>query len=166
MLDGIKSPKFIGSDNHEVTLDFVDVMIDEPDYRVLETESELDCVRDYFGRGYHWNYKIKINLYKYFERYGIPVKTKYDEIITYLFDEVTLYRHRDAIPFMNSSSAVVPFFIYQIIPIYIERKEFRDGLIIDFRSTMPVDHKKSTEEPIVSDDEGDLAADDSGAILS
>jgi hypothetical protein len=158
MIDGTGSPKFIGSDNHEVLLDFVVVLTDEPDYQVLEFNAEIDCKRYYFGRGYHWNYRIQVNLYKYWTKYHVPVKTKYDEIMKYLFDTVELSRHRDAPSFSSS------FFIYSIIPIYIERKDFRDGLIIDFRSCDLVDHTKTTESGIPEDDIDQLPADDTGAL--
>ena len=135
---GVQAPKFIGSNGTTVLLDNAVIIKNEPDYRTLTQESEIDKSKNIIGFGYHWLFVCKVYLYKY----ATPT-AKLNEIMPYLFDTVTLYPHRENPAIKDSSSVVIPFVLEKIVPATLNTPDKKDTLILTFRSTKLVDITKS-----------------------
>jgi len=134
---GTGAPKFV-SGATTVLLDNAIITKDEPDFRMLEHTAEIDQTKFYSGKGYHWDFHVKINLYK-----QTNPDTIFTTLMSYLHTEVTLFRHRDGISVRNSANAVVPFFLTEVIPKYKELLNFNVEVILKFRSTEMIDITKS-----------------------
>ena len=153
---GTDQPKIITSGGTTILLDAVVVLKDEPVFDRVRHQSVLSGDREYVCRGYHWIYQIKKHLYKH--------ETVQDHFIALhgaLYDEVTLYRHRDHDPIQDSSGTVVPFKFLELKPFYLETVNYHDAAILTFESTKFIDITKSMQGLLV-DDLGRKITDDLG----
>lgn len=166
MIFGIAQPKFESLTGTAVLLDSSVVLKDEPVWNVDEIESEIDNQKYFINRGFHWEFKVKIHLYKYPSIYGISVLNKFNEIMAYLFEDVYLYRHRDKDALQDSSGNEIPFTLVEAYPIYITRTDFKDGLILLFKSTVPnIDFTKSLYGSLLAEDGTPITTESGQQIL-
>jgi len=131
-----------------ILLDYVAVLKDEPEIEQLIHKSEISGHREYVERGEHWLFRLRLHLFKYSDP-----RSKFEEIYHYKRAKVTLWRHRDGSQFLDSDGNDVLFMLEEVTPAYLERAEFRDVLILTFRSTDYVDFADDayTEIPQLSD---------------
>jgi len=133
MIFGVQHPAFkVGST--QIDLNYAVVMKDEPVWNVRTQESEIDFQRSITVLNYYWIYKVKIFLYKY----ANPT-AKLNELMPYLFSEVNLLRHIEHTAIENSNGQPAKFVIEKITPIYLKTSDYKDGLIILFKSEEEID---------------------------
>lgn len=142
---GNGAPKFVANfgltDEATVLLDYW--VTDKNEMQSKETiiESELTAERVILPRGEYLNFSGTINLFKYGTMPAI--RSKFEEIYQYNKTEVVLFAHRDGVAFKDSDGNEVLFFL-NITPKYLASTDFRDLLIIEFRSLTAVDFSNSS----------------------
>jgi hypothetical protein len=148
MIFGEASPKFIGSDDVHVNLDHVLIPfeVDRPDFKTIVHESTINRDRNFVHRKAHWDWTGVLLLFQYSD----PL-AKYEQLMTYLYDQVTFYRHRDKDPFKDSSGTIVPFVITEIEPFYFTNGFRQDAVRISLTSTKVVDIVKSTVATLITE---------------
>lgn len=129
-IHGEEAPKIITSGSDTINLDYVKVIKDEEDYKEVISKSKVEGIRTILHRGYHYDFHLKMHLYKY----GDPGE-KYIELKAALGDTVTLYRHRDGDPCKNPDGDSAGFVFIELIPFHLTEIDFKDGLILKFMST-------------------------------
>jgi len=151
-LRGTGEPKFVydhgGGGEVTVLLSNIEYLENKPIFKYIEHESEIDLDRKFEKRGQHRLVRFKMHVYKY----GMPepidmdlVKAKFDEIIAYnkSGDLVSLWLHRDGDQFKQANWATVAddalFILHSYQEIYLKTADYKDGLILEFRSVNPVD---------------------------
>ena len=103
---GSSQPRMISADGlTTVDFDHSKILIDRPEFDTLMNQSRLNGDRNFHQRGYHWLFKIRDYLFNY----NHP-DSKFESVMEYLGTEITLYAHRDAEPFSDTSGETVPFF--------------------------------------------------------
>lgn len=158
---GIAEPKIV-SGATTVLLDHTDIIKNEPIYDVLVHESKISGNRIIYGKGYHWMFELRLNLF----RYAVPL-TKWNELFPFIHTEVTLHPHRDKDPFKDSDSDVVKFFFMEMIPRYLRQDIREDILILKFISTRYVDISRSIliASLITELDEVEITTEDGEGII-
>lgn len=143
---GSAAPKFVydlGGENETIVLlNYWVTTIDEPDSRELVHESEIEPDRDIIDRGDFWIYEGRINLYKYSSMTFI--RSKFEEIYQFNKKKVTLFRHQDGEPFKDASGNNLLFYM-KVTPTFLTTLDFRDILIVNFRSLGAVNHSDGSE---------------------
>lgn len=145
MIFGIKEPKFVSAGS-TLLLDYTDIVKNEPEFRHLDAESAISGARSFYTKGNHWIFEAKVNLFKYDDDI-----TKYEEIMSFLYNEGSLWMHRDGEAFMDSSSAIVDFYFYEAIPMYLNTTIKHDVLLCKFKSTEFVDVSKSVNDELITE---------------
>ncbi len=141
MIFGKDAPKFTVSGVGDVLLDYSIIQKDEADHDTLKHTSEITGHVEYITRGYRWEMDVLVHLYKYADPYA-----KFTEINQYKGSKVTLYRHRDGLPFKNSAGANVEFMIEEINPSYLTTVNYEDVVLIKFRSVDYVDLSQMAQD--------------------
>lgn len=142
---GVAGPKFVydhgGPGEVTVLIDYWTTTKSEPDTSYVEQISELDLETDLIKRGTHFVFEGYTRLYKY----GLPeplnmssIQAKYDEIVQYHGMKVSLWRHRDGEQFRKGSNDVL-FYLTETIPFNLKTPDFKDALILKFRSAGSID---------------------------
>jgi len=143
---GSAAPKFVfdlgGENEATVILNYWVTTIDEPDSREIVHESEIEADRDFIDRGDFWVYEGRVNLHKYSSMAFI--RSKFEEINQFNKKKVTLWRHQDGEPFKDSNGNNLLFYM-KITPTFLTTLDFRDILIINFRSLGAIDHSDGSD---------------------
>ncbi len=156
---GVLAPKIAYGSNN-ILYDYVTVIRDEPEWDGAIRESAINSTRNLISNGDHWAFDVMINLFKYAD----PL-TKFTQINAARYQEVTLWRRRDRDPFKDSSGTIVKFFITEIIPVYLDRWDKPDQLIIKHISKKYVDISKSTLSTLTDGDDEYLIDGDDEYLL-
>ena len=117
-----------------VSLSKIVIIKDEPVVRQVIQESEITGHREYVRRGDHWNFELRMNLFKYSDP-----RSKYEELYQYLHKKVSLYRHNDGTPFMQSDGTDALFIFDAMLSRYLTTVNYEDLLILTFKSLDFVD---------------------------
>ena len=117
-----------------VSLDKMVIVKDEPVVRQIIQESEITGHREYVRRGDHWDFQIRLNLFKYSDP-----RSKYEELYQYLHRKVSLYRHSDGSPFVDSDGNDALFIFDAMLSKYLTTIDYEDLLILTFKSLDWVD---------------------------
>lgn len=129
MIFGGLAPKFQVSST-DILLDFAVIEKDEPDYKNVMHESELDRTRNFITRPAHHVFEVVVHLHKYADP-----KAKYDEIMAQLTVQTCkVWRHRDYQPFQTPAGADALFVLIEAQPFYITTSDYADGLRLKFIS--------------------------------
>jgi hypothetical protein len=132
---GTEGPRIITGADVTIDLDYAIVLKDEPEYKNLTHENEITGSRYFIQRGSHWLFDVQIHLWKY---EGMP--DPYDRLVSALYDDaIVVYKHRDGNPFQDSAGADVPFVLYELNPYYMTTTDYKDALILKFKSMKYVD---------------------------
>jgi hypothetical protein len=156
MIFGVDAPKFVydpaGESEATVLLDYVVVLKDAPELDMITFEAD-NGHREFIHKGKHWEFEIRVHLFKYYEAGGLAAAlAKYNEIKQYEGGDVWLYRHRDADPFMDGDGEEVLFSIISVDESYLDTTDFKDLLIINFKSKDYIDLTDGTT-PVVQSNE-------------
>ena len=133
MIFGIGSPRFIY--NHtlpgEVTVDLDNAKILDftPETEYVEQVSLIDGQTERFSRGASWTVRILIHLFKYTDPTAI-----YQTIAGYIGKNVTLYMHRDGLPFLGSLMGDCLFTLKEVAPFFLTTTDFKDVAILTFEN--------------------------------
>ncbi len=161
MLHGVGAPKFVydpeGENEEEVLLDWVNILENEPELRVLMHEGEIDGDRNFLWRGKHRRIEIMMHLFKYDldPESGFTAKEKYEQIKQYEgSSKIAFYLHRDAPPYQTADSTPVyiPFILESVEEQWLDTLDFADTLLLVFRSTKFVNPKNNLKTPPSADD--------------
>ena len=158
---GSDAPKIITSGAVEIEIDNVEVINDRPLVSVKEFIEQFSGIKERRFYGRHWLFEIQVNLFKEAD----PLAT-YNTLKGVLFDEVTLYRHRDGDQFKKPNGEDVPFFVSAVDPKYIEQNNYNDILIMRFESAEIVDVLQNFDRFLIKEDEsGYILTDDGDRII-
>lgn len=108
-----------------------------PETKYLVNESELNLERDMVKRGTHIVLEGIVYLYKY----GLPepldydlIKSKYDEIVQYHGELVSLWRHSDGVQFKTGTGADALFLLKDFVHYHLTTPDLKDAMILTFES--------------------------------
>ena len=146
MIFGEQEPKIITSSGTSIYFDHTIIVENKPVFNRIEHESKINGNRLFVNKGYHWVFKFKMNLFKYSD----PL-TKFEEIEGALFDNVTLYKHRDRDPFKDDNGDIVSFCFIELEPFYLDKLNFKDCLLLTFESTKFVKMVPRTKATLMID---------------
>lgn len=142
---GAGAPKFVhdlgGENEATVLLDHWIQTNDGLDTKEKQIESELEASRDYIVLGDFLQIEGRVNLYAFGALTAI--RSKFEEIYQFNNTDVVLYKHRDGQPFKDSSGNNVLFRMH-VTPKNLTTLDYRDILIINFRSLTAVDYSESS----------------------
>lgn len=141
MITGTREPKFVDQSSNTVLLEYGKIIANEPIYRSIEQESVLNNYINDIHIGVHWNFTVRIHLYK---QGGGTAITKYQELISYLGSDVYVWQHKEGNAFQDSDGDNVLFRVKEVTPAYFETADFKDIIIISFRSKNLIDMSKMT----------------------
>jgi len=141
VITGVQEPKFITQGGTTVNLQYAKIIANEPEYRTLEQESVLNNYINHIHLGVHWIFKVRIHLYKYAANAAI---TAYNNLIQYLGDDVYLYPHKEGNTFVDSTGSDVLFRIQEVTPAYFDTPDFKDIILMTFKSSKLVDLSELT----------------------
>lgn len=130
---GIDRPKFIDSIETEIELFHSVVIKDEPDFLTIQQESIINRHREWVDLGEHWVFQVQVYLWKY-----ANPKAKYEQLHSYLDEEVILFRRSDGEPFKNPEGNDALFKIEEVTPVYLRQTKYYDIVIITFISVDPI----------------------------
>ena len=127
MITGISSPKFIydlgGANEATVSLEYSVITENAPEPKLYEHVSVVNGHREIENVGRHWNFELRIHLFKYSD----PL-SKLNQIRAYEGKDVTLYAHGDG-PKFNQL-----FILASVEEAYWDTPDYKDVLILKFRS--------------------------------
>ena len=109
----------------------------EPEHEEVQHTDKISGHRTYFTRGQGEH--LVIEFLEHLFRYNNP-DSKADDIQDFLYNEVEFYFDKNvAKPIDDSNGDAVPFFFTGWQRVFIEQSTWQDGVILMFRSTVPVD---------------------------
>ena len=158
---GKNEPKIKTSGDVEIEIDNVVVINDHPDVVVKTFIEQFSGHKEkrYYGR--HWVYEIRVNLFKYAD----PA-TSYNTFKGVLFDEVTLWRHRDGDQFKKPDGDDAKFYVSNVDIKYLEQNNYNDYLIIKFESAEIVNVLENFDRFLIKEDEsGYILTSDGNRII-
>jgi len=126
---------------HPVNLDYWTPINDGPDTKEIIVESEIEAYRLFIPRGEFWELSGVINLMKYGSLTNI--RSKFEDIYAFNRKLVTLYKHRDGAYYKNENGTAVLFYM-TVTPKNLGTLDYRDVLLINFRSTGNIDFSDSS----------------------
>lgn len=148
---GTQEPRFIGSNGTTVDLDNARVLRNQPEYDTIINQSKLSGDRTVITRFRDWVFEVQIHLNKY----GALAENKFNNLDSYLYDKVTLYRHRDGNAFDS------PFKFVSIMTFYLEKINYKDAAILTFISNtnltlglQPIRYLKTPEDDFITTPDG------------
>ena len=141
MIFGTRIPKFIDQSGNTVSLEYAKILEDAPSYRMVEQESVINNYINNIHLGVHWVFKVRIHLYKHGASAAI---TAYNNLIQYLGTDVYLYPHSEGNTYKDSSGNDVLFRVQEVTPAYFETPDFKDIILMSFKSTKLVDLSELT----------------------
>lgn len=100
----------------------------EPVITRVINEEELAADRIFLNKTF-WEMDVVLDLFAYENPLG-----KFNEVNQYLKQSVALWKHKDGRPYRNHYSDIVPFYIEQIKPFYLDQLDFYDKVLIKFKS--------------------------------
>ena len=158
---GTGLPKLIDASANTVLLDYVNVLQDAPEENNILHENEIGGNRAAVVRPHNWVFEISMHIYK-----QASPETYFQTIYALRGTEVTLYRHRDGQPFMDSAAANVAFKVMRVQHYYVGDyyKNNKDAAIMEFRSLAPVDFSQFAGA-LLSDEGLPILSDTGEAIL-
>lgn len=134
---GTTAPKFI-CNGTTVNLDHFVTTKDEPEYINLMRPSVITHKMNFVQLGYYWHFEGTEYIGKY-----ANASDKFQELISYLYSTVQVYRFRDGLPLQDAYNTPMDFIIYEMTPAYLDGiKRDYDILLIKMRSVQFVDMKK------------------------
>lgn len=137
MIFGTQAPKFIydpAGDNIEVLLDYIVVLKDEEERDKIIHESVFTGHRELIIKGYYWIYECRLHLFKY----DNP-QTVYENLKSFEGKTVRFFRHRDGDYLKDNAGAEVKMFLESVNESYYETTDYKDLLLLKFKSTEYVD---------------------------
>lgn len=137
---GVSYPKIVYGSSTTVNLQYSRILHDEPDYDMLNYQSEINGDRNIYVRGYHWLFEILV----YLTRYADP-EAKWNEIFAAYNQEVDLYRYSDNPACKDSAGNVVKFRFIECVPLYLDDSCRLDACRCKFISTKFIDISKSID---------------------
>lgn len=143
MIFGITAPKFVidpYNTNVDVLLDYVVIQKDKPEEDIVIHTSIFTGHRSFIIKGKYWIVEMKMNLYKYTAAIdSLTPQQKYKELKQYEGLEMRYYRHRGGDYLKDSTGAEVKMFLESITESYYKTSDYKDLLLLKFRSTKYVD---------------------------
>ncbi|MDY0082852.1 MAG: hypothetical protein RBR74_06705 [Ignavibacteriaceae bacterium] len=143
MIFGVNAPQFIYDPtgvNETVLLDYIIPLRDEAEQEILIHQSIFTGHREFIQKGFHWIYECKLHLFKY----DNPL-LKYEELKQYEGLLVRFYRHRDGDYLKDSTGAEVEMFLESVDESYYQTTDYKDLLLLKFKSSNYVDLAKNLE---------------------
>jgi hypothetical protein len=139
MLFGSQAPKIIfdpAGENTTILLDYVVVLKDEPEDEILIHQSKFNGHREIELLGKYWTYTCKIHINKYsFAVNGLTPMEKYLQLREAEGKVFRFYRHRDGDYLKDSAEAEVEMFLRSVSEGYYKTTDYKDLLILEFKST-------------------------------
>ena len=146
MIFGTTAPKFIFNPtglNQTVLLNYVVILKDAPEEDFLIHQSIFTGHREFILKGKYWVFDLKMHLYKYTTVVDGKTPTeKYDEIKQFEGVNLRLYRHGNGDYLKDSSNAEVEMFLESVTESYYKTTDYKDLLLLKFKSTKYVDIAK------------------------
>jgi hypothetical protein len=143
-LFGFGSPKILTTALVEIALPHAVILKDEPEWDQILHENPITGKRLCVRNKYRWIFEVQIHLHEY----AVPVTT-FNKIYAALYDEVTLWRHDDGGPVVDSVGAVVKFWLSEITSFWLTNTNKEDAVILKFRSLGWVNLAATYSQPIV-----------------
>ncbi len=142
---GYRPPKFVydsgGENETTVELDYWKLSNNGPENSEYIQESELEANREIIDRGEYWSFEGSVHLFKY--QTMSAIRSKFEEIYQFNKKKVILWRYRDGQPFKDKSGNNVLFYM-TVTPKHLTTMDYRDVLVISFRSLKGVDFSDSS----------------------
>jgi hypothetical protein len=143
---GSMSPKFAfdlgGANETTVQVNYWVPITDEPmDDRDIIQDSELEADREIIDRGNFWLFEGRVNLYKYNSL--SLIRSKFEEIYQFNKKKVVLWKHSDRQPYKDAAGNNVLWYL-KVTPKNLYTLDYRDILILSFRSLKEVNHSDSS----------------------
>jgi hypothetical protein len=143
MIFGNEAPKFIYNPaviNQTVLLNYIQVITDKPEPEEIIHQSIFTGHREFIILGHYYIYVCKLHLYKYTTAVdGLTPQEKYDEIKQFEGNVVRFFRHSDGNYLKDSTGAEVEMFLQSIDESYYKTPDYKDLLLLKFKSTKYVD---------------------------
>ncbi len=159
MIFGTAAPKFI-SGSTTVLLDYARIITDKPVYNSIEQPSVLTGFVNHIHKGYWWLYTVRIHLFKESEAI-----TKANELLSYIGQDVYLYKHREANAFQDSSGNDVLFRVQEVVPSWLNTPDYKDIIDITFKSQNYID-LTTLPTNILLDSDGRVIVDSDGNYIT
>lgn len=163
---GNGSPKIVTQAAAEITLDNIIVHREEPIENNESWVSDIDQRTVYLTRPFNWVFECSILIFKD----GFPTADRmayFYSLLALRGQTVTYYPFRDYVPMKDENGDEVPFEVARVVPYYFgERWKFKNAIILELRSTVPVDLVQSSTGYVLNDDGYPVLNDDGKPILT
>ncbi len=148
------------SDEKVYDIDFAWFLKFEPSNQILVTQDELNGTRDHYLIARNFAFQCKTNIYK------IGPIVEFNRLYELNGKKVVLAPHREGYQLKQGNGDDAIFFA-EVIYFYYKTRDFKDGVILKFKSETDVDLSKSVlPENVLIDHNGLVITDHNGNFIT